>query len=85
MYAEDLDLCWRLERAGYVTRYEPRGRQDWAAATAAAFGDQMTARFMNATYSMLARRRGFLRAWVTAAINVAGAAARLAWTAPWRN
>jgi N-acetylglucosaminyl-diphospho-decaprenol L-rhamnosyltransferase len=26
MYLEDVDLCWRMKRAGWRTRYEPAGR-----------------------------------------------------------
>jgi GT2 family glycosyltransferase len=84
MYAEDLDLGWRLRHAGWTTRYEPGARvlHDASAATTAAFGEQKTARFMAATYAALVRRRGLARTWATAAVNVAGAAARLAWIAP---
>lgn len=84
MYAEDLDLGWRLSEAGWATRYEPRARvlHDASAATSLAFGDQKTERFMSATYAVLARRRGHLRALATAGINFAGAAARVGWMAP---
>lgn len=84
MYAEDLDLGWRLHKAGWATRYEPRARVRHAsgAATGPAFGDQRVARFTRATYAVLARRRGLALTWLTAAINVAGAAARVVWMAP---
>ena len=84
MYAEDLDLGWRLARAGYVTRYEPAAAvlHHDGAATSAAFGDQRVARFTAATYQVLARRRGAVRARTTAAVSCLGAAARLAWMAP---
>jgi GT2 family glycosyltransferase len=84
MYAEDLDLGWRLARAGWVTRYEPRARvrHEAGAATALAFGDRTRASFMAATYAVLRKRRGGTRAWLTAALNIAGAAARLAWMTP---
>jgi N-acetylglucosaminyl-diphospho-decaprenol L-rhamnosyltransferase len=84
MFAEDLDLGWRLREAGFVTRYEPRARvrHESGAATAQAFGEKRVARFTAATYLVLARRRGLARARLTAAINVAGAAARLAWMTP---
>jgi GT2 family glycosyltransferase len=79
MYAEDVDVCWRLHDGGWTTRYEPAARVAHAngAATAGAFGPQRTARFMRATYVVIARRRGVAAAWATAAINVAGTAARL--------
>jgi N-acetylglucosaminyl-diphospho-decaprenol L-rhamnosyltransferase len=84
MYAEDLDLGWRLRDAGWATRYEPAARVRHAdgAATAAAFGAYRTERFMCATYSVIARRRGAAAAWSTAALNLLGAAARLVWMAP---
>ncbi len=84
MYAEDVDVCWRLHDGGWTTRYEPAARVGHAngAATAAAFGPERTARFTRATYAVIARRRGVAAAWATAAINVAGTAARLAWLTP---
>ena len=84
LYAEDLDLCWRLADAGFTTRYEPSARilHESGAATMAAFGDQMTARWMAATYAVLVRRKGLAHAWATACVNLVGAAARVAWTAP---
>jgi N-acetylglucosaminyl-diphospho-decaprenol L-rhamnosyltransferase len=84
MYAEDLDLGWRLHERGWVTRYEPSARVLHAsgAATEQAFGDQRTLAFTTATYAVLARRGGRLRAWTTAAMNVTGAASRLAWMTP---
>ena len=84
MYAEDLDLCWRLRRAGWTTRYEPRARvlHEESAAADPAFGDRKTARFMASTYAALLRRQGLLRTWATAAVNVAGAAGRLVWMWP---
>jgi GT2 family glycosyltransferase len=84
MYAEDLDLGWRLRDAGWVTRYEPRARVAHcaSAATSVAFGDQRMARFTDATYAVILRRRGVIPAWATAATNLAGAGARLAWMTP---
>jgi GT2 family glycosyltransferase len=84
MFAEDLDLGWRLRDRGWVTRYEPLARvlHSSGAATGPAFGSRRAARFMAATYAMLARRRGRATALLTGALNVGGAAARLAWMAP---
>src|SRR5205085_706893 len=84
MYAEDLDLGWRLHGNGWSTRYEPAARviHESGAATTQAFGEEQMSRFMAATYAVLLRRRGPLRTWVTAAINVGGALGRLAWMAP---
>ncbi len=84
MYAEDLDLGWRLRDRGWVTRYEPaaRVRHHAAAATAPAFGEERTARFMAATYATIRRRRGGLAAWAVGVANVCGAWVRVAWMAP---
>jgi N-acetylglucosaminyl-diphospho-decaprenol L-rhamnosyltransferase len=84
MYAEDLDLGWRLRVAGWSTRYEPaaRVRHEAGAATGQAFGPAPAARFMTETYAVLARRRGRARALLTASLNLLGAALRLAWMAP---
>jgi N-acetylglucosaminyl-diphospho-decaprenol L-rhamnosyltransferase len=84
MFAEDLDLGWRLHDEGWLTRYEPRAvvHHEAAAATGRAFADDRTARFMAATYASLVRRRGLALTWLTAAINYAGAAGRLAWMSP---
>ena len=81
MYAEDLDLGWRLRKAGWRTLYEPDAvvEHHSAASTGPAFGDESRARWMRSTYAWMLRRRGPLRTRMTAAINVAGAASR--WTA----
>jgi N-acetylglucosaminyl-diphospho-decaprenol L-rhamnosyltransferase len=84
MYAEDVDLAWRLRQAGWATHYEPSARVQHAAsaATSIAFEDAQAERFMAATYAMLERRRGATRMWATGALNVVGAAARAALAAP---
>jgi N-acetylglucosaminyl-diphospho-decaprenol L-rhamnosyltransferase len=84
MYAEDLDLGWRLHDAGWRTRFEPRARVLHAsgASTELAFADGRVDRYMRATYAVLLRRQGPLLTRLTAAINVAGVAARIAWMAP---
>jgi GT2 family glycosyltransferase len=79
MYAEDLDLAWRMHDAGWLMRYVPEARvlHDAGAATDAAFGEEKTARFMAATYRVLARRRGAAYAWATALINYGSVGVRL--------
>jgi GT2 family glycosyltransferase len=78
MYAEDLDLCWRLKRAGWSTRFEPAATVHHALSVAAeqAFGDSeaRAAKWTAATYSWLARRRGVVVAWAMACLNLAAAA-----------
>jgi len=80
LYAEDLDLGWRLAERGWLTWYEPRAHvaHQSAAATAQAFGEQRTTAFTIATYEVIASRRGRHRAQATALVNVAGAGVRAA-------
>ena len=83
MYAEDLDLGWRMRRRGWVTRYEPaaRVRHVSGAAAGQVFGDEMLTRWMAASYGWMARRRGVALTWTVAGVNVAGAAVLVAITA----
>jgi N-acetylglucosaminyl-diphospho-decaprenol L-rhamnosyltransferase len=78
MYAEDLDLGWRVARAGYTTHYVPSARvlHHASAATTQAWGDERTLRWLRSTYAWLFRRRGLARTRATALVNVAGAYAR---------
>lgn len=80
MYAEDLDLGWRMRRVGWTTRYEPHARVKHVSGAAAgqAFGDEMVARWMAASYGWMARRRGIARTWAVAGINALGAGLLLA-------
>jgi GT2 family glycosyltransferase len=84
MYAEDLDLGWRLARAGWATRYEPAASVLHAesAATGQAWGDARTERWLRSTYEWMRRRRGPARTRAYALLNVAGAAARHGALAP---
>jgi N-acetylglucosaminyl-diphospho-decaprenol L-rhamnosyltransferase len=97
MYAEDLDLGWKLREHGWATRYEPRALVDHesAAATTKAFGgdEEITRRWQRSTYGWIARRRGPGFARLVAAMNFAGCGLRylamtpLAWLRPeeWRE
>ena len=78
LYAEDLDLGWRLHRAGWETVYEPAAvvLHAESAATRAAWGEARRDRWQRATYEHVARRRGVAYARAVAALNVAGALAR---------
>lgn len=77
LFAEDLDLGWRLRQAGWATRYEPRARVRHAGSAATgAFGDERDDRWMRATYAWLLRRRGLVETRTVAALNVVGALAR---------
>jgi N-acetylglucosaminyl-diphospho-decaprenol L-rhamnosyltransferase len=80
MYAEDLDLGWRLARSGWHTRYVPEAvvRHEAGAATRRLWGEERTRQWMTSTYAWMARRRGLLITRLVALINVVGAAARWA-------
>jgi GT2 family glycosyltransferase len=84
MYAEDLELGWRLREHGWATYYEPAAHVHHAsgASTELAFAGEQRERFLAATYALLARRRGALRMWTTAIVNVFGAVLRVVWMTP---
>jgi GT2 family glycosyltransferase len=84
MYAEDLDLCWRLHRHGWSVEFVPaaRVRHRVAAAAEQAWGDARTERWLAATYAWMERRRGRVTARVYALLNLAGAAGRWAMLRP---
>jgi GT2 family glycosyltransferase len=92
MYAEDLDLAWRLDTAGFATRYVPSARvgHQGGAATRKAFAGERTALHTAAAQDWMARRQGAGAARAYAAINALGGAVRLlalvplAWLAPAR-
>jgi GT2 family glycosyltransferase len=95
MYAEDLDLGWRLARAGFPTRYVPEAEveHEHGAATAKAWGDERALRWQRNSYAWMLRRRGWLVTRSIALIELTGAAARyagmtpLVWLSPerWRR
>lgn len=80
MYAEDLDLCWRLRRAGWLTLYEPaaRVRHEIAASTRQAFAGDRDLRHTAAAYAWMAGAQGAAAARSYAAINWSASAARCA-------
>ncbi len=84
MYAEDLDLNWRLAQDGWVTRYEPRARVEHhlSAATTQAFGDERLDRYMAASYDWMVRRRGTMIARSFAAVNLIAVLGRFVLAAP---
>ena len=86
MYAEDLDLGWRLQQAGWTTLYVPEATVDHevAAATTQHFGPELAPVWQRATYGCIARRRSPLYARVIAFINMLGAARRYPGVA-WRS
>jgi GT2 family glycosyltransferase len=80
MYAEDLDLGWRLREAGWATRYEPRAvvDHDHAAATTQLWGEELAPHWQRSTYGCIARRRGAGYARAVAFLNLIGAIVRWA-------
>ena len=75
MYAEDLDIGWRLREAGWATRYEPRAHVDHesSASTSQLFGPELAPHWQRATYGFIARRRGVANARAVALFNMLGA------------
>jgi GT2 family glycosyltransferase len=79
MYVEDMDLCWRLRRAGWQVLFDAdvvvphvgnaSGRQAW--------GDDRTARWLDPTYDWYALERGDLAARTWSAVNVLGLLTKL--------
>ena len=82
MYAEDLDLGWRLRKAGWTVRYEPASvvHHHESAASLAAFGGRegVVDKWVRATYAWMVRRQGIVRTWASAAITAGEAGARTA-------
>ena len=80
MYAEDLDLCHRLQRRGQATLYTPEivVLHHHGAATEQAFGAaEGTAAITGAYYDWLEARRGRAVKWAIGTITLVGAVARL--------
>ncbi len=80
MYAEDLDLGWRLRQAGWATRYEPRAavEHEGSASTTQLFGPELAPHWQRSTYGFIARRRGVANARAVALLNLVGASWRWA-------
>jgi N-acetylglucosaminyl-diphospho-decaprenol L-rhamnosyltransferase len=78
MYAEDLDLGWRLTRAGRHVRWAPDAvvLHQSSASTTQAWGGETTERWQRATYAWMHRRFGPGRTRAYAAVAFAGAAVR---------
>jgi GT2 family glycosyltransferase len=84
MYAEDLDLGWRLRQAGWATRYEPSAVVDHesSASTTQAWGVELAPVWQRSTYGFMARRLGMPRTRAIATINLLGTAVRWLARAP---
>jgi N-acetylglucosaminyl-diphospho-decaprenol L-rhamnosyltransferase len=81
MYAEDLDLGWRLSKAGWTTRYEPSAvvHHHESAASKVAFGGQegVVDKWVRANHAWMVRRQGLARTWAASGISAAEAGARV--------
>jgi N-acetylglucosaminyl-diphospho-decaprenol L-rhamnosyltransferase len=79
MYAEDIELCWRLADAGWQTELvvDVAVPHVGNAAGAQAWGTERDRRWWGASYDLYARRRGrgAMRRW--AAVNATGAVVHL--------
>ena len=79
MYAEDLDLCWRMATTGWRRRLEGdvvvvhQGN----AAGSQAWGPERTERWLTATYEWYESARGRVAVRIWALINLAGVVVRL--------
>lgn len=85
MYAEDLDLAWRVRRAGWRAIYvaEAIGAHAGGASTGQAFArDEGRLLVTRAYYGWVRRRRPAASFWAIAALNLAGDWARVAILAP---
>ncbi len=82
LYAEDLDLCWRLRRRGWEIRYEPTAivHHAHSAASMQAFGGAagVSDTWLRATYAWKVRRLGLLPTWAAALVQAMEAGTRLA-------
>lgn len=79
MYAEDLDLGWRLGRRGWLTVFEPAAVLEHAsaAATEQVWGESgKVERWQHETYAWMRRRRGRVKTVAFALVQACGQAAR---------
>ena len=78
MSAEDLDLGWRMQRAGWPTRYVPEALVDHAesAATDQMWGDRRAVHWQRCAYAWMVRRLGRRRTLAVGAVNLFGSTAR---------
>jgi len=87
MYAEDLDLGWRMAAAGWRTWFEASASvsHHGAAAASLLWGDDRDVRWQRSTYAWMLRRRGLAMTRTVALVNTLGAGTRAAiWALPAR-
>ncbi|WP_249010138.1 glycosyltransferase family 2 protein [Conexibacter sp. DBS9H8] len=78
LYAEDIDLAWRLAQTGAYTRYVPAAlvRHRHGAAIAQLYGADRDLQAQRSAYAWLLRRRGSAAMRSTALLNAIGAGVR---------
>ena len=79
MSAEDLDLGWRMQRAGWASRYEPRAIVDHeeSAATGQVWrDDELTLHWQRCAYAWMLRRFGRRRTVMVGMVNLTGSGVR---------
>ena len=78
MSAEDLDLGWRMRRAGWATRYVPSAEalHDESAATSTVWGADLPLHWQRCAYAWMARRMGRGRTALVGLLNLGGSGAR---------
>jgi GT2 family glycosyltransferase/glycosyltransferase involved in cell wall biosynthesis len=79
LWAEDLDLCWRLRRLGWRTRYVPQARVEHAASAAVGArwsADERALRTQRSAYAWLLARRGVVGTRAVALAHLAGPTVR---------
>ena len=75
MSAEDLDLGWRMRKAGWATRYEPRAIVDHeeSAATGQVWpDDELALHWQRCAYAWMLRRYGRWRTVIVGMLNLTG-------------
>lgn len=79
MSAEDLDLGWRMRKAGWATRYEPAAvvHHDESSATRQVWGDELAIHWQRCAYAWMVRRMGRARTALVGLLNLIGCGARL--------
>ena len=81
LYAEDLDLCWRLRQAGWATRYVPSAtvHHHVSAGAKQAWADgERAVRTQRSAYAWMLARQGLPRTRASALAHLAGPALRWA-------
>jgi GT2 family glycosyltransferase len=79
MSAEDLDLGWRMHRAGWATRYEPAAivHHEESSATRQVWGEDLPIHWQRCAYAWMVRHLGRGPTVTVGLLNLIGSATRL--------